>query len=728
VASSYHKMPAPASPKAARRATDSPATKREEYVHPLLEPTSTNAPGMLARKDQGGFFGGTALQTHLFNNSDSKSEEEITMDDPLPEPIAYDTDLLGKLPPSNITEALLTHYFTYCTWQYRHVNEPAFRTGWNRFANGNSSNRLVLATALVIMALALQYLPPQHPILEAFPSSREGTAQQLYATAKIALRRHMEESRVYTLELVELMLVRTHYLAFIKTEPEEMWHVTGELVTMGKAMGLHRDPDKWSMPQDVAERRRWAWWHIILLERWQSFLFGRPISIASHHFDTGLPMYVDPAIDETGRIFLPNLALFRLAHILGDIVDKALAVHPISYDSVRANDRALQDWYHELPQELLLDEYRTARGLSSDDTATKRFAVQSVIVRASYYHIRFTLHRPYASLAHSIPSHVGKGPVTDPVKCAQSLEIAVSSAEKVINLAFQSGPDITSISLPGHMNWGGFHCFSAAMFFSFQLLANPDQPGASLFRDSINKAMTTLHHYRGSDVADKGYEILSVLSPLYSTNFDNNVEAREKAKSHVLKTVRKLAFPYQDDPHKQRRGDTSSPHSQRSYNNSPAHSAGPSASPPVGGPGHGQAQFESFPGPHMVSSMRTTSNQPGVRPSSAVYGNDMVPSPLSGGPHSTNGNNHSPAPRGINGHIQPSSAPGQMGPPPPPYLPQQQHQHQQQMYDQGRMHPYNHSQSVEWGASSGLEQGEWAQLMNVLQPHRHSSGFHSQLS
>ena len=32
-------------------------------------------------------------------------------------------------------------------------------------------------------------------------------------------------------------------------------------------MGLHRDPDKWRMHREVAERRRWAWWHILLLER-----------------------------------------------------------------------------------------------------------------------------------------------------------------------------------------------------------------------------------------------------------------------------------------------------------------------------------------------------------------------------------------------------------------------------------------------------------------------------
>jgi hypothetical protein len=40
-----------------------------------------------------------------------------------------------------------------------------------------------------------------------------------------------------------------------------------ELVSMGLAMGLHRDPTRWRMSKEVAERKRCARWHIILIER-----------------------------------------------------------------------------------------------------------------------------------------------------------------------------------------------------------------------------------------------------------------------------------------------------------------------------------------------------------------------------------------------------------------------------------------------------------------------------
>jgi hypothetical protein len=49
------------------------------------------------------------------------------------------------------------------------------------------------------------------------------------------------------------------------------------------------------------------------------------------------------------------------------------------------------------------------------------------------------------------------------------------------------------------------------MFFSFQLISNPNQPGAGLFRVNIKKAFGTLDLSRGQAVADRALDILGVL-------------------------------------------------------------------------------------------------------------------------------------------------------------------------------------------------------------------------
>ena len=150
---------------------------------------------------------------------------------------------------------------------YRHVHPQSFQAAWTKFKTGQSSDRLTLATACVLMALAIRYIPSRHALIASLPPQHEQMCDRYYAIAKDALARYRQDSRALSLDLVEHLLVRTHYLTLSKNEAEEIWGIRGELVSIGTAMGLHRDPDKWKMPRDLAERRRWAWWHIILLER-----------------------------------------------------------------------------------------------------------------------------------------------------------------------------------------------------------------------------------------------------------------------------------------------------------------------------------------------------------------------------------------------------------------------------------------------------------------------------
>jgi hypothetical protein len=186
----------------------------------------------------------------------------------------YDRDLLAMLPQIEVIDGLIVFYFEYCNWIYRHVNQTTFTAQWERFKSGNSADRIVLATACAMMAVATFYLPVQHHLLETFQETHEEIGLKCYEVSGTALQRRWAESRAYSLELVELHLIRGMYQTLSKNDSEEIWHIRGELVTIGMAMGLHRDPGKWRMPRDVAERRRWAWWHIVLMERYVT-LFQR---------------------------------------------------------------------------------------------------------------------------------------------------------------------------------------------------------------------------------------------------------------------------------------------------------------------------------------------------------------------------------------------------------------------------------------------------------------------
>ena len=448
-------------------------------------------------------------------------------------------------------------------------------------------------------------------------------------------------------------------------------------------------------------------------------MFGRPISIASNHFNTRLPSYCDPNLDKSGRLYLPNLALFKLAHVLGDIMNDAVSFQPVKYSSVQENDRKLTKWLDDLPPELDLDDYRVTRSLGSPITSVRRLGVQSVIIRTAYHHIRFTLHRPYATV-HT------------------SLNIAVNSASQLIALVGQTRPDFLSnsaLAVPGHMNWGPFHVFSAAMFFSFQLISHPDQPAANTFRENIKKATACLEQSRWMPVADKALTILQALAPLYSDEFAAEPpHERKRKKAQVLNLVKTLAFPYQDNP--TGKGESSAG-SSPSLGMTPTTGESPSSSQffgPMQKQTHTQIPVSSVrwtPPPTTVAHIQHQQQQqqqqqqpPQQQPQPQPQPQPQQQQPqqhghMDPGPSSL----HQILPNGVHPqqqqqqqqqqlspiHTFPNTAYGLPPPPPPPPATSNSMQdggfYMQPPADEGSM----------WGASVGFGLGEWAQFLNVMQ-------------
>lgn len=285
-------------------------TLKKELVEPDVSEKGSSAPGMLTTQVQGGMYAGpTGAAVHLLivsyisgicasifplisilQNDNRVSEEsesrQQSQDRTEESPMSseYDRDLLTMLPPVDIIDGLIAYYFDYCNWIYRHVNRPSFMHLWERYKNGSSADRITLATACVIMAVATHYLEPGSTFLEGQLEPVKERSSKFYEIALMALSRWQEESKTYTMELIELLLIRTHYLNMSKTDSEDVWSLRGELASIAIAMGLHRDPGKWRMHRDIAERRRWAWWHIILLERYEQARLQSPRILWTNSF------------------------------------------------------------------------------------------------------------------------------------------------------------------------------------------------------------------------------------------------------------------------------------------------------------------------------------------------------------------------------------------------------------------------------------------------------------
>ena len=178
-----------------------------------------------------------------------------------------DHDLVRLMPSLAVIDALLDHYFEYCTWLHRPVDAVAFMRRWANYKSGIWPCRITLATACVLLATAVFHLPDGHSVSPGQPPVRPELGTRCYNIALMLMERHGPSTPGRDLDRIELLLARTYHLALVTVDSEELWLLRGELVAVGTAVGLHRDPATWNLPNSTAERRRMAWWNIVFLDR-----------------------------------------------------------------------------------------------------------------------------------------------------------------------------------------------------------------------------------------------------------------------------------------------------------------------------------------------------------------------------------------------------------------------------------------------------------------------------
>ncbi|RSL87635.1 hypothetical protein CEP51_002135 [Fusarium floridanum] len=131
-----------------------------------------------------------------------------------------------------------------------------------------------------------------------------------------------------------LMLVRRH------DSPRYVWMMTGLLIRMAQALGLHRDGSRFPhlTPFEVEQRRR-LWWMICVIDVRASEDQGTEFTISRDSFDTKLPLNIndedlDPDTKETppARESLSDMS-FALAMLeLSDVSKQIMASPGLSLD------------------------------------------------------------------------------------------------------------------------------------------------------------------------------------------------------------------------------------------------------------------------------------------------------------------------------------------------------------------------------------------------------------
>ena len=156
-----------------------------------------------------------------------------------------------------MTEGLFAFFFENCTYFAYHLNQHSFYSAWSRARQSEYTDHLVLATMFMVLAIASQYLPSNHPYISRLPAPPSIIGPRWYKASVVALRRYQKFKCTPNLEFLELLLLRMHYLSISEIDCEEAWGVKCEVTSTTIAMGLHRDPGSWELSQEEITRRRW---------------------------------------------------------------------------------------------------------------------------------------------------------------------------------------------------------------------------------------------------------------------------------------------------------------------------------------------------------------------------------------------------------------------------------------------------------------------------------------
>lgn len=150
-----------------------------------------------------------------------------------------------------------------------------------------------------------------------------------------------------------LMLVRRH------DNPRYVWMMTGLLIRMAQAIGLHRDGSRFPhlTPFEVEQRRR-LWWMICVIDVRASEDQGTEFTISRDSFDTKMPLNINdedlgpdtketPPARETLTDMSFALAMLELADVTKQIMASTIdGVGPSLEDQVRLLDDVCQRVEH----------------------------------------------------------------------------------------------------------------------------------------------------------------------------------------------------------------------------------------------------------------------------------------------------------------------------------------------------------------------------------------------
>lgn len=265
------------------------------------------------------------------------------------------------LPPQVEGRRLASNYWNYVSFMFEPLQEEVFWEDYfvSAYTVGEDHGTK-LACVYIILALGSLFDRDA-------PATFNASANQYFLLSQTALSaaRFLSintSAAAETLHLTGNFLFNTHKL---QDGGETFFCLFSLALRMSSTMGLHHDGSKFNIEEPELERRRLLFYELMVLDRLQAFLSGRPYVIQDKSFDTKMPLEVDDyqiikfkvgkflgkVIDDAFSIKVPTVSFLSLTSLRLSVSSrKNVEIFVLSqYTTIEALDQELRDLYETAP-------------------------------------------------------------------------------------------------------------------------------------------------------------------------------------------------------------------------------------------------------------------------------------------------------------------------------------------------------------------------------------------
>ncbi|KAJ6005700.1 hypothetical protein N7451_003644 [Penicillium sp. IBT 35674x] len=220
--------------------------------------------------------------------------------------------LISRLPPKDISDELITTFFSDVNWHYCIVEKFYFNDLYSRWSGTETSQLTYLSSyecsqelryfpclLFHIVALSLQFLPPGAALWKFF--GEETSLSQKYSDMGVELFKLLGGQGI-ALTAVQASLLRASWLKNLG-RGIDAWRSLANAIRLSQELGLHRQKDVHQSSSDSVEESLACFWYNdykkrvwINLYTWDSLMalvLGRPMMISDFDCDTKLPIDCD---------------------------------------------------------------------------------------------------------------------------------------------------------------------------------------------------------------------------------------------------------------------------------------------------------------------------------------------------------------------------------------------------------------------------------------------------